>query len=198
MGVKAGESYGLSLTARAVAGQRNVVAARLVAEDGGTLDEVPLTVEGSAWRPITVSFHPWCTDAKAHLELLLRSRGQVDLDLVSLCPTDTWQGRPQGLRKDVVQLLADLKPAFFRFPGGCIVEGSQLKYRYQWKTTIGPRDQRRMLVNRWNTEFRHRWTPDYYQSFAVGFFEYFQLAEDLGRRADADHQLRHGVSIQFG
>ena len=66
------------------------------------------------------------------------------------------------------------------FPGGCIVEGATLDKRYQWKNTIGPVNERPLLVNRWNTEFTHRPTPDYFQSFGLGFFEYFRLCEDIG------------------
>jgi alpha-L-arabinofuranosidase len=80
----------------------------------------------------------------------------------------------------MVQALADMHPGFLRFPGGCIVEGPVLSLRYQWKKTIGPVEDRQLLINRWNTEFAHRPTPDYYQSFGLGFFEYFQLCEDIG------------------
>jgi alpha-N-arabinofuranosidase len=97
-----------------------------------------------------------------------------------LFPQDTWKGRKKGLRKDLVRLIEDLNPGFLRFPGGCIVEGRTLERRYQWKKTVGPVADRTSLINRWNTEFNHRLTPDYFQSFGIGFFEYFQLAEDLG------------------
>jgi len=86
------------------------------------------------------------------------------------------------LRKDLVQLLYDLHPGFLRFPGGCIVEGRQLLTRYRWKTTVGDIAQRTTIINRWNDEFDHRPTPDYFQSFGLGFYEYFQLAEDIGAR----------------
>src|SRR4029453_7825486 len=99
------------------------------------------------------------------LTLLVDGAGTVDVDAVSLFPKDTWKKRDNGLRADVVQLLADMKPGFLRFPGGCIVEGSILERRYQWKTTVGPVDDRRLIVNRWNYEFKHRLAPDYYQSF---------------------------------
>jgi alpha-N-arabinofuranosidase len=100
--------------------------------------------------------------------------------MVSLYPKATWANRPNGLRKDLVQLLADMKPGFLRFPGGCIVEGRRLALRYDWKRTVGDVTERASLVNRWNDEFGHRPAPDYYQSFGLGFYEYFQLAEDIG------------------
>ncbi len=94
-----------------------------------------------------------------------------------------------------MQLLADLKPAFFRFPGGCIVEGSELKYRYQWKHTLGDLADRRLLLNRWNNEFSHRPTPDYFQSFALGFYEYFLMSEEIG--AEPLPILNCGMACQF-
>ena len=70
----------------------------------------------------------------------------------------------------MVQLLADMKPDLLRFPGGCIVKGYDLETRYQWKKTIGPIENRELIVNRWNTEFAQRLTPDYFQTFGLGFF----------------------------
>ncbi|TWT85018.1 Extracellular exo-alpha-L-arabinofuranosidase precursor [Planctomycetes bacterium CA13] len=195
MGVRDGETYRFTAQGRSTAGAKMKLAVRLVAENDEVLAEQFVTLGGSAWHTTEVDLVPKRTESKARLQLLLRSKGIVDLDLISLCTTDTWMGRPHGLRKDLVQLLADMKPAFFRFPGGCIVEGSQLKYRYQWKTTIGPRDERRLIVNRWNNEFAHRPTPDYYQSFEIGFFEYFQLAEDLG--AEPMPIINCGMACQF-
>ncbi|MCA9234644.1 MAG: carbohydrate binding domain-containing protein [Planctomycetales bacterium] len=195
IGVKQGEPYRFTAQARSVAGRTAAVLVRIASADGEILAEAAFAVEGSAWREIAAELTPAATDAAAKLEILLAEPGQVDLDLVSLCPVHTWQDRPHGLRVDLVQKLADLKPAFFRFPGGCIVEGSQLKYRYQWKTTIGDRADRRLIVNRWNTEFAHRLTPDYFQSFGVGFFEYFQLSEDLG--AEPLPILNCGMACQF-
>jgi alpha-L-arabinofuranosidase len=120
---------------------------------------------------------------------------KIDLDLISLYPKETWKSRPNGLRADLVQLLSELQPGFLRFPGGCIVEGRHLETRYQWKTTIGEIDDRRLIVNRWNTEFRHRPAPDYYQSFGLGYYEYFLLSEDIG--AEPLPILNCGMACQF-
>jgi alpha-N-arabinofuranosidase len=127
--------------------------------------------------------------------VLVDGAGTVDLDMVSLFPENTWKKRPGGLRADMVQLLADIKPGFLRFPGGCIVEGIYLTNRYQWKKTIGPIEERETMLNRWNVEFLHRPTPDYYQSFGLGFFEYFQLCEDIG--AAPLPILSCGLACQF-
>ncbi len=88
-----------------------------------------------------------------------------------------------------------MKPGFIRFPGGCIVEGIDLNNRYQWKKTIGPIEERQLIMNRWNAEFAHRPAPDYFQTFGLGFFEYFQLAEDIG--AEPLPILNCGMACQF-
>ncbi|WP_052430612.1 hypothetical protein [Hymenobacter sp. DG25B] len=142
-------------------------------------------------RRIKVSGH----GPKARLKLTMEGAGTLDLDVVSLFPKDTWNKRENGLRTDLVQLLKDMNPGFLRFPGGCIVEGRNLTERYQWKETIGDLASRVPLVNRWNMEFKHRSTPDYYQSFGLGFFEYFQLSEDIG--AEPVPILNVGMACQF-
>ncbi len=115
--------------------------------------------------------------------------------MISLFPNDTWKQRPRGLRADLVQLLADMKPGFLRFPGGCIVEGKELANRYQWKKTVGDIDSRQLIINRWNNEFNHRLAPDYFQTFGLGFYEYFQLSEDIG--ASPLPILSCGMACQF-
>lgn len=195
MGVKAGEGYTLSLYARRGPGSVAGLTAVLVGEKGEVLAQAPLTGFGAGWQKYTAVLKPNATQAKAHLKLVLTGQGTVDLDVVSLFPQDTWNKRPNGLRTDLVQLLKDMKPGFLRFPGGCIVEGRTLSERYQWKETIGDVASRSPLVNRWNMEFKHRSTPDYYQSFGLGFFEYFQLAEDIG--AEPLPILNVGMACQF-
>lgn len=195
IGVHADAPLAIGFYSRSEAGKSAEVTATLVAEDGTKLAEERFQIEGSDWRRHESQLTPTKTVAKARLEFRISGAGPVDLDVVSLSPVATWRDRPRGLRHDIVELLADLKPAFFRFPGGCIVEGSQLKNRYQWKTTIGSPEERRSLVNRWNTEFAHRLTPDYYQSFALGFFEYFQLSEDIG--AEPLPIISCGMACQF-
>jgi alpha-L-arabinofuranosidase len=179
MGVTAGEAYDFSAQLRAVDGTPRVTV-ELVAADGTTLASTPLTGISGTWSKVTATLKPKETDPKAHLTILVDGPSTVDVDWVSLFPQKTWKNRPGGLRADMVQALADLKPGFLRFPGGCVVEGAELALRYQWKNTIGPVEDRKLLVNRWNTEFKHRLTPDYYQSYGLGFFEFFQLCEDIG------------------
>ncbi len=151
--------------------------------------------EADGWQKQSVSFRATATHPKARLNIWFEGKGEIDLDMISLFPEDTWKGRPGGLRADMVQILADMKPGFLRFPGGCIVEGYDLSQRFQWKKTVGPIEERQMVINRWNFEFRHRPTPDYFQTFGLGFFEYFQLAEDIG--AEPLPILNCGMACQF-
>jgi len=150
---------------------------------------------GIEWHKKAIRFNATATALKAQLRIWFEGSGTIDLDMISLFPTDTWKNRPGGMRADMIQLLADMKPGFIRFPGGCIVEGFDLANRYQWKKTIGPIEERELKINRWNIEFAHRPTPDYFQTFGLGFFEYFQLAEDIG--AEPLPILSCGMACQF-
>ena len=194
MGVKKTESYNFSARVRNVSGSP-VLRIDLYSGDGGILDTVRLKDFSSDWKKYAAVLHPTETDAKAKLYVQIEGKGSLDLDFISLFPEHTWKNRPGGLRADMVQALADLHPGFLRFPGGCIVEGSVLARRYQWKNTIGPVEERPLLINRWNTEFTHRPTPDYFQSFGLGFFEYFQMCEDIG--ASPLPILNCGMACQF-
>jgi len=167
----------------------------LVNPAGVVIGNSELTGFTADWNKYKISFKATQTDPKAQLRLLFSGKGIIDIDMVSLFPSDTWKGRPSGLRKDLVQKIADLKPGFIRFPGGCIVEGRDLTNRYQWKSTVGPVEERKLIMNRWNVEMQDRQAPDYFQSFGLGFFEYFQLAEDIG--AEPLPILNCGMSCQF-
>lgn len=194
MGVKKGDAYNFSAQIRNVSGSPKL-RLELYSSNGALLDRVSLDKFSSDWQKRTAVLHPHETDAKSSLYVLVEGKGTVDLDFISLFPENTWKKRPGGLRADMVQALADLKPGFMRFPGGCIVEGSELDKRYQWKTTIGPVEERKLLINRWNYEFLHRPAPDYFQTFGLGFFEYFLLSEDLG--AEPLPILSCGLACQF-
>lgn len=195
IGLHKGQEYRFSAWVRTEPSKSAQILVRLVGPNNKILAEGPVEVTGSDWQEIETTLIPTATGNRARLELALASPGTVDLDMVSLCPVDTWKGRPHGWRKDLVQILADLRPAFFRFPGGCIVEGSTLENRYQWKQTLGDPADRRLLINRWNTEFRHRPAPDYFQSFALGFYEYFLMSEEIG--AEPLPIINCGMACQF-
>ena len=194
MGLKSGEAYNFSAQVRKAGGNPKL-RLELYSELGERLDSVLLENFTTDWEKRTAVLHPKVTDAKARLHVLVDGPGELDVDMVSLFPEKTWKERPGGLRSDMVQMLADLRPGFMRFPGGCIVEGNDLSGRYQWKKTIGPVEERETMLNRWNTEFLHRPAPDYFQSFGLGFFEYFQLCEDIG--AAPLPILSCGLACQF-
>jgi alpha-N-arabinofuranosidase len=195
MGIKQGMTYHFSVLARQSAGSSLKMRIELISSAGKVIGTANLAPEGKDWKKCAVSFSANATDPKAKMNIWFEGKGALDLDMISLFPDDTWKNRPGGLRADLVQLLADLKPGFLRFPGGCIVEGRELENRYQWKKTVGNVEDRHMIVNRWNTEFKHRQTPDYFQTFGLGFFEYFQLAEDIG--AEPLPILSCGMACQF-
>ena len=197
MGIKKGLRYDFSVMYR----QQNAglkLHVELVSTAGKIIGSAvlsPTVVDSKEWKKEAVSFTATDTTLKGKLNIWFEGTGKIDLDMISLFPEDTWKKRPGGMRADMIQLLADMKPGFIRFPGGCIVEGHDLSLRYQWKKTIGAVEDRQLIINRWNSEFAHRPTPDYFQTFGLGFFEYFQLAEDIG--ASPLPILNVGMACQF-
>ena len=168
------------------------------------------THEGSRWagRRITGLTTAWKSYPHGHgrrdhgqsarFRVLVEGPGAVDIDLVSLFPKETWKGRENGLRADLVQLLRDMKPGFLRFPGGCIVEGRYLDGRYQWKTTIG--DPAERTAARQSMEQRVRQPPDarLLPVVRTRLLRILPVERRHRRRAAADPQLRHGLPVQFG
>ena len=193
MGVKSGAEYRFSAYVRG--GGPKTIRATLTDAAGHEIGSGKLEGFESGWKRYETIIRANATAEKAQLNLFVDGTGYVDLDMVSLFPVDTWKGRPNGLRKDLVQLLYDMHPGFVRFPGGCIVEGRTLLTRYRWKTTVGDIAERKTIINRWNDEFDQRPAPDYFQSFGLGFYEYFQLAEDIGARPLPI--LNCGMACQF-
>lgn len=195
MGVKKDMTYHFSVLARLLPGSAFSIRVELIDSNRNVIGSGSVLPHTTEWKKYTVDLVSAATDPGARLNVIFEGKGSVDIDMVSLFPDDTWKKRPGGLRADLVQLLAGLKPGFVRFPGGCIVEGRDLANRYQWKNTVGNVEDRRLIVNRWNTEFQHRLTPDYFQSFGLGFYEYFLLAEDIG--AEPLPILNCGMACQF-
>ena len=199
MGVKGGQEYRFSVWARVPDGGKAKLWVDIV--DNATMDEdqklgnAGVEVSGSEWKKYTAIIKPKRTFAKAHLRVWGDSKVTTDLEHVSLFPVDTWKGRENGMRKDLAQALCDMHPGVFRFPGGCIVEGTDLATRYQWKNTVGPVENRPLNENRWHYTFTSRYYPDYFQSYGLGFFEFFQLCEDFG--SEALPVISCGLSCQF-
>lgn len=199
IGVKAGEQYRFSVWARS----ETPVTLRIELANTASMGEnhfvaqQTITVNGNEWKKYEALISPSETLDKSTLRIFMETRGgaSVDLEHISLFPVDTWKGREGGLRKDLAQALADLKPGIFRFPGGCIVEGTDLATRYNWKNTVGPVENRPLNENRWEYTFPHRFYPDYFQSYGLGFFEFFQLSEDIG--AEPLPIVSCGLACQF-
>lgn len=195
VGVKEGEKYDLSVYGRMVGKIPVSLKIELVDAGDNIFEAKELEINTADWRKYTIVLEPGQTVTNSSLRITLLTQGTVDLDHISLFPQETFMNRPNGMRKDLAQALKDLKPGVFRFPGGCIVEGNNLSNRYQWKHTIGPVEDRPGNVNRWNFTFKHRKFSDYFQSYGLGFYEYFQLSEDLG--AEPLPVLNCGLSCQY-
>ena len=194
MGVKTGGNYLFSVFARQSKGA-SVLKIELLDSAGMVIGKTEMKGFSGEWKSYKAKFVCSGTDSKAKLRVTLSGKGVLEIDMVSLFPEHTWKNRKNGLRADLVQKLADLKPGFIRFPGGCIVEGHELETRYQWKKTVGNVENRQLNINRWNTEFAHKNAPDYFQSYGLGFYEYFLLAEDIG--AEPLPILNCGMACQF-
>lgn len=185
IGIKKGAEYRFSVWARVAEGE-TPAKIRVELADTKSMGEqqafatADVTVDSREWKKYQVVLKPEMTNPKAILRIFLASRQTVDLEHISLFPVDTWQGHENGLRKDLAQALADIKPGVFRFPGGCIVEGTDIASRYDWKKSVGMVENRPLNENRWQYTFPHRFFPDYYQSYGLGFYEFFQLSEEIG------------------
>lgn len=194
VGIKKGKKYDFSALVRLNKGNLSLFV-EIVNSKNQVIGSTKIDLLSPIWTKVEAVIIATETDANCKVNVYFKGSGQLDIDMISLFPQDTWKSRKGGLRKDLVQLLADLKPGFVRFPGGCIVEGRTLAERYQWKKTIGKIENRQSLISRWNMEFKHRPAPDYYQSFGLGFFEYFQMSEDIG--ATPLPILSCGLACQF-
>ncbi len=199
IGVKANAEYRFSVWARVPDGGNAKIWIDLVENatmtDDQKIGNAGLDISGKEWKKYTVTLKAKKTLDKAHLRVWGDSKVTTDLEHVSLFPVDTYKGHENGMRKDLAESLEQLKPGVFRFPGGCIVEGTDLATRYQWKNSVGPVENRPLNENRWHYTFTHRYFPDYFQSYGLGFYEYFLLSEEIG--AEPLPVLNVGMSCQF-
>ncbi len=198
--VKEGATYRFSLWARCPKGGKSTLEVSFVDNDTMGEDQrfatVKIDISGQDWKKYTAELTSPRTEPKGALRIFLAGdKATTDVEHISLFPKDTWKGLENGMRKDLAQALADMHPGVFRFPGGCIVEGTDLDSRYQWKNSVGPVENRPLNENRWHYTFGHRFYPDYYQSYGLGFFEYFQLCEDFG--CEPLPVISCGLSCQF-
>ena len=198
IGVVKGEEYRFSVWAKAPKGKATIRVQLIDQYSMGEHQEFveqTLDITSAEWKKYEIVLKSPETQKKANLRIFLKGENPVCLEHVSLFPVNTFKNRENGLRRDVAQALADVKPGLLRFPGGCIVEGTDLETRYQWKNTIGPVENRPLNQNRWEHTFDYRYYPDYYQSYGLGFFEFFQFSEDIG--AEPLPVLNVGMACQF-
>ena len=168
--LKAGDRYNLSFFARQTAGSTAAIVARLESNSGETLGEATFSKLSNRWRKYSAVITAKSAAADARLVVYAKDAGTFNFDMVSLFPQKTFKNRVNGLRADLAQVIADLKPRFVRFPGGCLAHGLGLENIYRWKESIGPVEQRKEQKNIWR----------YHQSLGLGYFEYFQFSEDIG------------------
>ena len=195
IGVKKDADYRFSVWAKKTNDKKGSIRVELIDTESNVIGSEKLEISSTEWKQYEVTLKSSKTLSNSKLRIFLTSKSDVDLEHVSLFPVDTWKGRKNGLRKDLAQALYDLKPGVFRFPGGCIVEGTDLGSRYQWKNSIGQVENRTLNENRWQYTFANRFFPDYYQSYGLGFYEFFQLSEDIG--AEPLPVLSCGLACQF-
>lgn len=186
MGIKKGEGYNLSLYARTDSSYKGKLKASLVGADGKVLASTTFqSVPNGGWKKLSAKFTALGTDPKAKLCLTLSGVGKVWFDFVSLFPAKTFLNRPNGLRPDIAQMVADLKPGFIRYPGGCYVEGLTIETRPRWERTLGPIEQREATYAPWG----------YWSSNGFGYHEWLQFCEDV--HSEALYVFNVGVSCAF-
>ena len=170
--VKAGENYNFSLFVQQITDDPISLWVNIRNSNGKILSEVKFSTTSKNWKHYTATLQAIEDCDSASLVILATSRGRLALDMVSLFPARTFMNHPNGLRSDLAQVLADSRPKFIRFPGGCLVHGDGLGNMYRWKNTIGPVEQRVEQKNIWG----------YHQTVGLGYFEYFQFCEDIGAK----------------
>ncbi len=168
--LKAGDLYDLSLMVRKTSDKSSKLLISLVSEDNETLAEKSITVSSAEWKSLKVTFKAAKDAAKARLVITPQTVGAIDMDMVSLFPRNTFKNRKNGLRADLAQVIADMKPKFVRFPGGCAAHGNGLDNMYLWKRSIGKLEERQHMPNIWH----------YHQTLGLGYYEYFLFCEDIG------------------
>jgi len=172
MVIRAGEKYNLSFFARQLSEAPIALNVSLQNTKGEILAETSISTASKNWQKYTAVLTPTKSFDTASLVILAKSTGTFALDVVSLFPEKTFKNRPNGLRADLAQMLADMKPKFIRFPGGCLSHGDGLENMYRWKNTIGGIEERVEQRNIWG----------YHQTTGLGYYEYFQFCEDIGAK----------------
>jgi len=170
--IRSGEKYDFSAFIRPLSGQSIPFEIKLQNSKGDICGKAIFATDSNEWKKYTATISATQSNDSCHFVILAKGKGKFAMDEVSLFPQKTFKGRTNGLRADLAQTIADLKPKFMRFPGGCLVHGDGLGNMYRWKNTIGPVEQRVEQRDIWN----------YHQSVGLGYFEYFQFCEDIGAK----------------
>ncbi|MBN1998874.1 carbohydrate binding domain-containing protein [candidate division KSB1 bacterium] len=168
--LQAGEKYHFSVLARNQDDRNKKVSIRLVGKNNEIISAASINLSSTEWKKCEAVLKSEKTMPDARLVIVPQAEGQIALDMISLFPQNTFNGRKNGLRADLAQVIADIHPRFVRFPGGCVAHGDGLENIYHWKNTIGPLESRKPQRNIWG----------YHQSGGLGYFEYFQFCEDIG------------------
>lgn len=182
--IEAGERYDFSVFARMLDGKGGKLKVRLTGKNGENYGEATTKAISADWKKYTATLKAKHSAPDAFLEVIPQMSGRIALDMISLFPQNTFKGRKNGLRADLAQAIADLRPHFVRFPGGCVAHGDGIANIYRWKNTIGPLEARKPDRNLWG----------YHQSMGLGFYEYFLFCEDI--QAEAIPIVAAGVPCQ--
>lgn len=181
--VRKGEKYIFSMFARQIEGNSCKFDVTLE-QDAKVVASTKVSSSNKEWKKLKVTFKADSDADNAVIRITPKSEGKVAIDMISLFQKNTFKGRENGMRADLAQTLADLKPKFMRFPGGCVAHGDGLHNIYNWKETIGPLESRKPQRNLWG----------YHQTKGLGYYEYFQFCEDIG--CEPLPVLAAGVSCQ--
>jgi len=168
--IKSGEKYDFSVFVRNPDPKSKKMLVRLIGKNGENYGETSVSASSAGWKKFEAVLIAKQTATDAQLEIVPQTAGTVYLDMISLFPEKTFNGRKNGLRADLAQAIADIRPRFIRFPGGCVAHGDGIDNIYHWKNTVGPLESRKPLKNLWG----------YHQTVGLGYFEYFQFCEDIG------------------
>lgn len=182
--IRNGEKYSFSMFANLLSDEPLDLLVSLQNRKGEVFAKSTVTISFGKWQKYVTELTALADCDSAFLVVLAKNTGKLAMDMVSLFPEKTFKNRPNGLRADLAQILADMKPKFVRFPGGCLVHGDGLGNMYRWKNTIGPVEERKSQRNIWG----------YHQTTGLGYYEYFLFCEDIG--AKPLPVLPAGVSCQ--
>lgn len=178
--------YTFSVFARNANGKKRKLQIAIIDKQGNVRKQSELTIKGNEWTryEVPMSGQNSTADNDCQLRLTFKGKGTTDIDMVSLFPKNTFKGRKNGLRRDLAEAIAALKPKFMRFPGGCLTHGDGISNIYHWKENIGSLQDRKPDRNLWG----------YHQTKGLGFYEYFLFCEDIG--AEPLPVLAAGVPCQ--